>query len=79
MADRFREAHTRSFAKAASWRLTGSVDTFILSLLFTGSFKFAGSIAGTELITKIGLYYLHERAWARVPWGRKVERELAAQ
>jgi uncharacterized membrane protein len=31
----------------------------------------AGSIAATELFTKIGLYYFHERIWAAVPWGRK--------
>jgi uncharacterized membrane protein len=65
-----REAHTRSFAKAVTWRLTGSLDTFVLSLLITGSFKFAGGIAGTELITKIALYYLHERVWALLPWGQ---------
>ena len=65
-----REAHSRSFAKAVSWRITGSVDTFLLSLLITGSFKFAGSIAATEMVTKIVLYYFHERAWAIIPWGR---------
>jgi len=65
-----REAHTRSFAKAVTWRITGSLDTFILSFIITGSLKFAGGIAGTELVTKIVLYYLHERAWALLPWGR---------
>ena len=68
-----REAHTRSFAKAVTWRLTGSLDTFILSFIITGSLKFAGGIAATDLITKIVLYYLHERAWALLPWGRHVE------
>ncbi len=72
-----REAHTRSFLKAVTWRATGSIDTFVLSLLITGSIKFAGGIAGTELITKIVLYYLHERAWALVPWGQGVKPELA--
>jgi uncharacterized membrane protein len=66
-----REAHTRSFAKAVTWRLTGSIDTFVLSFIITGSFKFASGIAGTELVTKIVLYYLHERVWALVPWGRE--------
>jgi uncharacterized membrane protein len=79
MASRFREAHSRSFAKAASWRLTGSIDTFVLSLLITGSFKFAGGIAGTELATKIALYYVHERIWAAIPWGRSVRPELVAR
>ena len=65
-----RERHTRSFMKAVTWRITGTVDTFILSFIITGSAKFAGTIAGTEVITKIFLYYFHERAWSFVPWGR---------
>jgi uncharacterized membrane protein len=67
---RRRESHWRSLAKAVSWRTTGTIDTFILSLIITGSVKFAGSIAATEVITKVVLYYLHERAWAFIPWGR---------
>jgi uncharacterized membrane protein len=77
MASHTREAHTRSFLKAVSWRCTGSIDTFVLSWLITGNVKFAGGIAGAELITKVVLYYLHERAWALVPWGRG-SREIAA-
>jgi uncharacterized membrane protein len=64
------EGHHRSLAKAITWRLTGSVDTFVISLILTGRLTLAGSIAGTELLTKIALYYFHERVWAVVPWGR---------
>ena len=60
----------RSLVKAVSWRLVGSLDTFILSLIVTRSAKHAASIASIEALTKIGLYYLHERAWRRVRWGR---------
>ena len=63
-----REAHTRSISKAISWRITGSLDTFLLGLIITGSFAVAGSIASVEVITKIILYYLHERAWGLVSW-----------
>ncbi len=65
------EAHSRSIVKAISWRTLGSIDTFLLSWLFTGNVKAAGAIASTEVITKIILYYVHERAWALVPWGFK--------
>ena len=65
-----REAHLRSFAKAVSWRFIGSMDTFILSFLVTGNAVWAVSIASAEAVTKITLYYLHERAWRLVPWGR---------
>jgi uncharacterized membrane protein len=64
------DGHLRSLVKAASWRATGTVDTFILGFLFTGSVKLAGSIASTEVITKLGLFYFHERAWNRLSWGR---------
>jgi uncharacterized membrane protein len=64
------DSHVRSIVKAVSWRITGSIDTFILALLFTGSGALAGSIAGTEIVTKIVIYYLHERAWTWVRWGR---------
>jgi uncharacterized membrane protein len=64
------DSHIRSVAKAISWRATGTVDTFVLSFLITGSAKFAGSIAATEVITKIALFYGHERVWAAVRWGR---------
>lgn len=64
-----REAHSRSLAKAISWRILGSIDTFLLSWLFTSSVKAAGAIALTEVLTKMVLYYVHERAWTAVGWG----------
>ncbi|OGS50611.1 MAG: hypothetical protein A3J40_11735 [Erythrobacter sp. RIFCSPHIGHO2_12_FULL_63_10] len=66
---RGREAHSRSLAKAASWRALGSIDTFLLSWLFTSNVKAAGAIATTEVLTKIVLYYFHERAWSLSSWG----------
>lgn len=63
-------ARRRSLIKAVSWRLFGSLDTFMLSLLVTGNARYAVSIASGEALTKIVLYYLHERAWRRVAWGR---------
>jgi uncharacterized membrane protein len=63
-------SHLRSVAKAVTWRFVGSLDTFILSLIFTGQLKYAVSIASAEALTKIALFYVHERAWRRVAWGR---------
>ena len=64
-----REAHSRSFVKALSWRVLGSIDTFLLSLLFTRNVEAAGAIAITEVLTKMFLYYFHERIWANISWG----------
>ena len=64
------DARLRSFAKAVSWRVIGGLDTFILSMIVTGNAKYAISITSLEAVTKIVLYYLHERGWRMVPWGR---------
>jgi uncharacterized membrane protein len=79
-------ARSRSAAKAVTWRIFGSLDTAILSflvpMLFHVSMKssagIALSIAAFETVTKIILFYLHERAWARVPWGR-ADKEIEAE
>lgn len=63
------ETHKRSFAKAISWRLTGTVDTVVISWIVTGRIGVAVSIGLFELMTKTVIYYLHERAWHRIRWG----------
>ena len=68
---RWTETHARSLAKAASWRATGSLDTFVIAFVVTGSPKVAGSVAVTEVLTKILIYYCHERVWSWVPWGKQ--------
>ena len=60
----------RSLAKTVSWRVIATLDTFVISYLVTGSGVFAGSIASFEVVTKIVIYYFHERAWMRIDWGR---------
>jgi len=64
------EKHTRSVVKAISWRATGTLDTVIISFLITGHIRWALSIGGIELFTKTILYYLHERVWNRISFGR---------
>ena len=62
----------RSLAKAVSWRITGSLDTILLSWLFTQQLSVAIAIGTTEIITKMVLYYVHERVWSRVAFGQGV-------
>jgi len=66
------EIKKRSLIKALSWRITGSVDTFLLSLLITGQIKYAASISFTEVVTKVFLYYIHERVWGKIVWGKQI-------
>ena len=62
--------HHRSLFKAVSWRITGSIDTLVITFLITGKLKWAFTISGVELFTKIGLYYVHERIWDKLSFGR---------
>lgn len=64
------ETNNRSIAKTISWRLTGSFSTFMISYLILGSFAVAGSIAVIQVIANTLLYYLHERVWNKINWGR---------
>jgi uncharacterized membrane protein len=64
------ETNRRSLAKAVSWRITGTIDTFIISWLITGELLLASGIAVTEVVTKVVLYWAHERVWNRVNWGK---------
>ena len=68
------EGRHRSLAKAVSWRIAGSIDTLMLSYLVTRRLVLATSIAAAETITKVVLYYAHERAWTIVPWGKTVRK-----
>lgn len=63
------ERHARSVAKAISWRTLGSIDTFLLGWFFTSSVGTAGAIASAEVLTKLTLYYVHERGWSLIRWG----------
>ena len=59
----------RHLAKAVTWRIVGSADTFLLGWLITGSMKMGASLSILETITKTVLYYLHERTWYKTKWG----------
>jgi uncharacterized membrane protein len=61
--------HSRSFAKAISWRTVGSIYTFIIAYMITGKLDISTFIVGIEVVSKTFLYYIHERAWMRVKWG----------
>lgn len=64
------DSHRRSLLKSVSWRVTGSLDTLLLCYIFTGNLGVAASISATEVVTKILLFYGHERVWLKVPFGR---------
>ena len=60
------DSYAKSLYKAISWRIVGTIDTFLLSWFVTGSPHFAFSIASFEVLSKICLYWIHERAWLKI-------------
>ena len=59
-------SYKRHIAKTISWRIIGTLDTIILSGLITGSWGIGLAIGGVEVVTKMVLYFLHERAWYKL-------------
>ena len=68
--DKKSEKPIRSIAKALSWRIVGTLDTLLISYLLTGKIALAASIASIDFLTKMVLYFFHERLWNRVKWGK---------
>lgn len=64
------DTSSRSLAKTVSWRITGSGATFAISWIVSGSWQMAGSIAIVQLTVNTLLYFVHERVWNRIRWGR---------
>ncbi|OIP56389.1 MAG: hypothetical protein AUK54_02275 [Helicobacteraceae bacterium CG2_30_36_10] len=61
----------RSIVKTISWRAVGTLDTIVISYVVTGSFAMAASIGSVELVTKMLLFYFHERAWNKISFGKE--------
>jgi len=59
----------RHIAKTITWRVVGTLDTMILGWIITGNPMTGIKIGGVEVITKMVLYYFHERAWYRSKFG----------
>lgn len=59
-------SHKRHIAKTITWRMVGTLDTIVLSWIITGNPTTGLKIGFSEVVTKMILYYLHERAWVRI-------------
>lgn len=64
------ESPKRSIVKSISWRIVGTLDTIIISWIITGTLSLAFSIGLVELVTKMVLYFFHERIWNTIKWGK---------
>lgn len=65
------ETKTRSLVKAISWRIVATLTTIILVYIFFGKLELAAAVGGIEVVLKFVFYFLHERGWSLVRFGRK--------
>ena len=63
------ESRKRHIAKTLTWRVIGTMDTMLLAWLISGNVLMGLKIGGIEVVTKMVLYYLHERAWYKINFG----------
>lgn len=65
------ETALRSLVKAYSYRCCGTITTIIITFSLTGQIVVSLAVGATEMIVKPFVYWLHERVWSRISWGRK--------
>lgn len=68
--DKKSDSPKRSIVKSISWRAIGTMDTIFISWIVTGTLSLAFSIGFIELLTKMVLYFFHERVWSTINWGK---------
>ncbi len=66
----------RHLAKTISWRLIGTIDTILISWVIAGDPMVGLKVGGIEVVTKMILYYLHEKVWHRSKFGVNTAEEL---
>ena len=66
------ESGKRSVIKSISWRIIASVTTSVVVFVLTGEFMLSLGAGFLDAIIKMFLYYIHERSWNKISWGREV-------
>lgn len=68
----------RSLTKGLSWRVISTIIIVANAWIFTGSLAIAGKIGLAEFFVKLGLFYIHERVWHQIPFGKRLDDPPAA-
>lgn len=61
----------RSFLKALSYRIFGTLSSWAVVFIITGEGTLAALVAFWETVVKVFIYYWHERVWNFISWGRR--------
>lgn len=64
-----KDSNSRHILKTFSWRGVGTLDTILLSWIISGNPLIGLKIGGSEIISKMALYFLHEKLWYRINYG----------
>jgi uncharacterized membrane protein len=64
------ESHYRSIAKAVSYRIVGSTTTALIFYVLTGKASLSLGAGALDVVLKIGAYFIHERIWNHINFGR---------
>ena len=64
------ETARRSLVKALSWRFLATAITTVVAYVLTGELLFAVEIGALDTLAKLLVYYLHERLWTRIKYGK---------
>lgn len=67
------EKNVRSLAKSVTWRVVATLTTILLVYLFTGNVVLSTSVGALELLVKTVIYYMHERVWNMIHFGRETD------
>ena len=64
------DTNARSIAKAVSYRVLGSAVTALIVLVLTGRASLSVGAGALDMVLRIGAYFVHERIWDRIAFGR---------
>ncbi|CAM9722251.1 unnamed protein product [Pylaiella littoralis] len=73
--DKTGDSAKRSLAKAVLWRVFAASNTLICGVFLAKDLSVASKIAGTDTIFKTALFFLNERMWTKINWGKEYEPE----
>jgi adenylylsulfate kinase len=66
----YKEHNSRTLFKTFTWRVTATLTTISLVYMFTGRIDTALEVGFIEVFAKMLFYYLHERSWDKIRWGK---------
>lgn len=66
------ETRKRTLTKAFLWQALGLGVMTLIGWAMTGSATLGGGLAISNAIVGFATYFLYERVWVRIGWGRTV-------